>query len=197
MWRDIFRGDGMSTIDITIVADPVAIIRDNPVTSPSTPVALKNYGKGYVFGVTNWNDVNFGTYSPYYTYNDGQDNNEGGFALDIKAEIGDTIRWRMVSLTGGFEYQCFIQSFKFTSGVAVISSLGHKTETVSCAVQGADGTVTAQQIQDYYWETTVAAKGSAGYNILISIFDSQANHIGIFTSDPYIEVPGQSRYALG
>jgi hypothetical protein len=186
----------MSIIDITIVADPVAVIRDNPVASTSTAVALKNAGKGYVFGVTPWNDVNSGTYVPYYTYNDGQDNAEGGFALDIKAEIQDTIRWRMISLTAGFEYQCFIQSFHFTSGAAVISSLGPKTEAVSCAVQAADGTVTAKQIQDYYWETAVAAKGSAAYNLLFSIFDSNSNRVGIFTVDPYIEVPGKSRYSL-
>jgi hypothetical protein len=116
----------MSIIDMTIAVDAVGVIRDNPVSSTTTPVVLKNDGNGYVFDLTYWNDVNRGTYTLDQAYNDDQTTNEGGFTLDIKAAIGDTIRWRMVSLAMGFGYQCFIQSFNLTSGPGVIKPWGHK-----------------------------------------------------------------------
>ncbi|ARP85021.1 AidA/PixA family protein [Bordetella genomosp. 9] len=186
----------MSIIDITIVVDPVAIIRDHTISSNSSPITLKNYGRGYVFAMTYWNDVNFGTYSGHPDNYGNNDNNEGGYALDIKAEIQDTIRWRMTSLTAGFEYQCFIQSFRYAFGATVISTMKPKIEAVPGPVQNADGSVVAKQVQDYYWETTVVAQGSAGYDVIFSIFDSTGHRVGIFTIDPYIEVPGKSRYAL-
>lgn len=184
----------MSIIDITFVTDPVAIIRDHPIASNSTPIALKNKGKGYVFGLTYWNDVNFGTYYPGYV--DSQDNNEGGFALDINAAIKDTIRWRMVSLSSGFEYQCFIQSFTLSFGAGVMSSWGHKADAVSLPFRNEDGTVIAKQDKDCYWETTVDALGDAGYDIIFSIFDSNGMRVGIFSVDPYVQIPGTHRYAL-
>lgn len=185
----------MSVIDITIVADPEAIIRDNPVASTSTVVPLKNFGRGYVFDVTYWNDVNCGTYGNG-VYRDGQDNNEGGYAMDINANVGDTIRWRMTSLPLGFEYQCFIQSFAFSFGSNILSAPSRKVEVVPFVCQDENGVIKSNQINDYYLESTVSAKGQAGYNVILSIFDSNSNRVGIFSVDPYFSVPGASPYAL-
>lgn len=185
----------MSVIDITIVADPSAIIRDNPVASTSIAVPLKSYGRGYVFDVTYWNDVNCGTYGNG-VYHDGQDNNEGGYAMDIKANVGDTIRWRMISMSLGFEYQCFIQSFLFSFGSNIMSAPTRKVEAVPFVSQDASGVITAKQINDYYWESTISATGQAGYNVNLSIFDSNSNRVGIFSVDPYFSSPGISSYAL-
>ena len=185
----------MSIIDITVVADPNAIVRDHTISSNATVIPLNNAGKGYVFSVTYWNDVNHGTYwGP--GYNDGQDENEGGFGLDIKAEIKDTIHWRMASLTGGFEYQCFLQAIVPVGGTAVMASGGTKSEVVSCAVQDAQGNVIAKQINDYYWESTITAKGTEAYHVQFSIFDSNGSRVGIFSVDPYVQVPGVSMYSL-
>ena len=185
----------MSTIDITIVADPVAIVRDHTISSNTSVVPLKNAGKGYVFGLTYWNDVNCGTYwGP--GYNDGQNEDEGGYALDIKAAIKDTIRWRMITLTGGFEYQCFLQAIVPNAGSTLVLSTGHKSEPVALPVQDAKGNVTSQQVNDYYWESTANANGTEGYNVNFSIFDSNGNRVGIFSVDPYVQIPGKSRYSL-
>lgn len=163
----------MSILDITIVVDPIAIIRDYPGSSNSTNISLTK--RGYFFGLTNWNDVNCGTY--YGGYADGQDNGEGGYVLDVKAEVNDIIRWRITSLTGGFEYQCFIQSFVFLCGASVMSPVGHKNELVSYPFRDAKGIVTAKQVNDYYWETTVAAPGTAGYHIIFFMFDSNGGRV--------------------
>jgi hypothetical protein len=48
----------MSIIDMTITVDAVGVIRDNPVSSTTIPVVLKNDGNGYVFDLTYLNDVN-------------------------------------------------------------------------------------------------------------------------------------------
>jgi hypothetical protein len=180
----------MSVIDITMVVDALSVVRDNPVSSPSAHTMLKNAGKGYFFTLTYWNDVNAGV-----MYTD-QDENQGGFCLEIKANMGDTIRWRMTSLSVGFGYQCFIQSFYITSGPPVMAPMQPKAEIVPCAIQAADGSVSVEQVHDYYWETTITGQGNAGYDVFFSIYDSTGGHIGIFTCDPRIDVPGLSRYSM-
>lgn len=185
----------MNIIDITLVANHEAIIRDKAFSATGYPM-LPNGGRGYIFGVTNWNDVNFGGYDGDY-YADTQDENEGGFALDVKAEVGDILRWRTTTLAAGFECQYFIQSFILNSGTAILLPKGHTPETVTLPAQGANGDIASNQIVDFYWYTTVAAKGYSSYNMQFSLFNSDGGRVGGFTVDPYLDIPGKSRYSIG
>ena len=182
----------MAIINVTLIPDVDAILRDHTVNA-STTTALANYGKGYVFFVTEWNDVNFGGYYGVSAY--GQEANDGGYQLDIKAEIGDSIRWRATTLTLGFAYQCFIQFFNF-SGTSTLTPLKHTTESISIPTLNSDGTISPKQSDDYYYETTIKSAGYSSYTVPFSLFGSDGGRVGIFTIDPHIEVPGQSRYSL-
>jgi hypothetical protein len=185
----------MSTIDITLIANHEAIIRDKAFSATGYPM-LPNGGRGYILGITNWNDVNFGGYDGGY-YADTQDENEGGFALDVNAEVDDVLRWRTTTLTAGFGCQFFIQSFILNSGAAILAPKGHIPESVSLPVRGSDGNIAAKQILDFYWFTTVAAKGYSSYNVQFALFGSDGGRIGGFTVDPYLAIPGRKRYAIG
>ena len=60
-----------------------------------------------------------------------------------------------------------------------------------------NGEITAKQVVDFYWYTTVAAKGYSSYNVKFALFNSDGGRVGGFTVDPYIEVGGKTRYAIG
>lgn len=183
----------MATIDVTIVVDVEATIRDTPnMSSGGFPVPT-TVGRGDLFLVTQWNDVNFGICSGGLTTAT-QNMREGGFDLDIKAEIRDCIRWRATSLTAGYEYQVYIQSFTSIYGnILLPTAKQHQADAVSLPVQDSNGNVFAISGHDRYWETVITAAGYSAYHVAFTIFNSMGGRVGGFTVDPIIDVPGQSR----
>lgn len=183
----------MAIIDVTIVVDVEATIHDTPNMSSGGYPVPTTVGKGDLFVLTQWNDVNFGVCAGGAVAAT-QDMREGGFDLDIMAEIGDQIRWRATSLSAGYEYQVYIQSFTPVSGnILLPTAKQHQTDAVSLPVQDANGNVIAIPGHDPYWETVVTAKGYSAYHVEFTIFDCMGGRVGGFTVDPIIDVPGKRR----
>ena len=172
-------------INVLVMADPIAIIRDHPHLSPKSYIGLRNYGKGYIFAITDWDNADRTSAN--------QDEHEGGYCLTIDAEVGDIIRWRMTSLTLGYEYQCFLRRFIHTSGSHIVTAQQHKKDPASFATldhnsgQSANNVIPESSL-DWYWESTVQMKGKEGYDIQFHIVDGNGTDQGGVTIDPRITV---------
>jgi hypothetical protein len=183
----------MAIIDATIVVDVEATIRDTPNMSSGGYPIPTTLGKGDVFVTTQWNDVNFGLCAGGLI-SATQVMREGGYNLDIKAEINDRIRWRATSLAGGFGYQVYIQSFTAVAGnILLPTAKQHLMDAVPLPAQDASGNVFSIPGHDFYWETTITAAGYSAYHVSFAIFDSMGGRVGGFTVDPVIDVPGKRR----
>lgn len=184
----------MSTIDVAFVIDSSAVVRDKLYTAAYAD--LPNYGQGYVFGVTKWDNVNFGTTA--YGALDDRSTNEGGPFLDVGAENQDIIKLRAATLSVGFGYQCFIKSMALSYGAAISTSPPtHKADAISYLTQDATGAVVNTTGHDDYWEIALTSAAKAQYHLQFYIVDSDARIMGGFSSYLYISAPLKSRYAIG
>jgi hypothetical protein len=136
----------MAIIDVLIVVDAPRVLQDhgtNKGASTGNYVPLKNDGKGYVYMVTTWMDAQ----------------GEGTSELDVFAKKGDLIRWRMTSMSGGSQYQCFITHFLINNGAQNISAPQAKYARVNVPVLDPKSpklnNVIPSQADDFYWESTV------------------------------------------
>lgn len=183
----------MTIIDLALVANSSAIIRDNLCTTAHGD--LTNHGADYIFGVTRWNNVNFGTNA--WGYADGQSSNEGGSGLDVRGENQDTIRLRAITLSAGFGYRCFIKSITLFAGTSVSTSLpAHKLDAITYSTSEADGSLVTMPGHDDYWEIDITSQTKAEYRIVFSLANSDAQILGGFASYLYISAPGKSRYSI-
>lgn len=184
----------MSVINVTMFVDIAGILSDKTYSiNPSQPVVLEGFQK-YTFFLTDWSDVNFG--STYGVRAKGESSDEGSYYIDVKANIGDYLRFRVTGLTLGFEYQCFIHPFSF-SAQTVASDPKAVANSNSVAVQQQDGGIVSGSAEDYYMEAEVKGNGRVTYTITFSVFDSTGTRVGILSLDPGITIPGVSRYAVG
>lgn len=176
-------------ISILVVVDAESILRDH-TSGGSQPVPLKNAGKGYAFLLSSWADTD--QYQGTTTYNEvgEQDQEEGGYALNLRAEVGDVIMWRAVSMTSPFQYRCYLYGLQFDGGWIDITAPQPKIKPVTYAAvdPGAKtiGGVTTVQANDYWWESTVQKTDRQPYNLLYAIVDQDGSNRGIYVHDPYI-----------
>ena len=184
----------MKVINVTMFADIGGILSDKSYSiSGSQVTVLENFQK-YIFFLTDWSDVNFG--ASYGVRALGEVADEGGYYLDVKADAGDYLRFRVAGLTLGFEHRCFIHPFTF-SAPTVVSDAKPVANSSSIAVQLEDGKIVAKTVDDFYMEAQVKAAGHVTYKITFSVFDSTGTRIGILSLDPEIDIPGKNRYAVG
>lgn len=183
----------MTIIDLALVANSSAIVRDNLCTAAYGD--LTNYGTGYIFGITCWDNVNFGTNA--WGYADSQSSNEGGITLDVRGENQDTIRLRTATVSAGFGHQCFIKSITLYAGTSVSKSpAAHKLDAITYSTSGTDGSLVTAQGHDDYWEMDITSQTKAQYRIVFSLANSDAQILGGFASYLYISSPGKSRYSI-
>lgn len=178
-------------IKIFVAIDAEKILQDHKPNG-SQPVQLKNDGKGYAFLLTNWADADQYKYTTTYAYYGAnlQDQEEGGYALNVKADVNDVIEWRAVSLTSPLHYQCYLSSLEPSGSWSNISQPAPKSKSVTCARMIPTGvrsvSVNTVQKNDYWWESTVTSTNRQAYNLLYTIVDNNGSNRGIFTHDPYI-----------
>jgi hypothetical protein len=185
----------MATVDVALVINASAIVRDKLCTTAYGDLP-NNYGTGYVFGVTSWDNVNFGTDAAGVV--DDQSRHEGGVFLDIRAENKNPIRLRTVTLSAGFGYKCYIKSITLHYGTSVSTSApAHKCDSISYTKSEAGGVLATAQGSDDYWEIDIASQSKAQYRIQYALADSDAKILGGFGSYIYTSVPGKTRYSLG
>lgn len=178
------------TIKIFVAVDAESILRDH-TPNRSQPVPLKNDGKGYAFLLTDWADTDQYQYTSAYAYGGAilQDQEEGGYALNVRAEVADVIEWRAVALTSPFHYRCYLSGLQYIGGWYDITQPQPKMKAVTCAAIN-PGTkppsVMTAQVNDYWWESTVTSTNRQAYNLLYTIVDDNGSNRGVFSHDPYI-----------
>jgi hypothetical protein len=176
-------------INILAVVDAERVLRDHaPTTSAPTP--LKNDGQGYVFMLTEWADTDQYQGTNIFAKVAEQDQEEGGYSLNVKAEAGDTVRWRLISLTSPFQYQCYLYGLSPVGGWLHITEPQPKTSAVTCAAINpaapTSDTLITVQGHDFWWESQVTDNRRQAYNLLFAITDNASLQRGQFTCDPYI-----------
>ena len=177
-------------IKILVVVDAERILRDH-TPNGSQPVPLKNAGKGYAYLLTEWSDTDQyqGTTTFKSNWVNEQDQEEGGYSLNVRAKAGDIVQWRAASLTSPFQYRCYLKGLEYGSWVNITAPQSKtKPLTYTIANPGAaiSGGVTAVQTNDYWWESTVQSSNRQAYNLLYTIIDNNGSNRGIFSHDPYI-----------
>ncbi|KAE8754032.1 AidA/PixA family protein [Paraburkholderia sediminicola] len=161
-------------IDVAILVDAPRIIyhygsnkaKDNLKFSDYTQLGTKGMGVGYVYMATTWWDAQ----------------GEGGSELDVFGTKGNTIRWRMQTLSMGgradgsldatapVAYQAFIRGFVISQGETCITAPVQKTETVDSWGGDEDGKVIRKKVVDVYWEAEVVQPGAVIYHTPFNIF---------------------------
>jgi hypothetical protein len=177
-------------IKILVAVDAESILRDH-TPNGSQPVPLKNEGKGYAFLMTDWADTDEYQYTSTYSYAGAilQDQEEGGYALNVRAEVDDVIEWRAVTLTSPFHYRCYLSGLQCVGGWYNVTQPIPKIRSVACATITPGSKrldIVNAQVYDYWWESTVKNTNRQAYNVLYNIVDGTGANRGVFTHDPYI-----------
>ncbi|WP_157664774.1 AidA/PixA family protein [Bordetella genomosp. 9] len=176
-------------INILAVVDAERVLQDH-VPNPSAVVPLKSSGQGYGFLMTEWANTDQYQDANIFAKVAEQDQEEGGYALNVKAAAGDIVRWRMISLTSPFQYQCYLCGLDPVGGWLHITQPQPKSAApVSAVVAPAPAPATGLakvQTTDYWWESTVTDNLRQAYNVLFTITDSAGVQRGQFSWDPYI-----------
>lgn len=177
------------TINILTVIDAERVLRDH-APNGSQVVPLKNYGQGYAFSLTEWSDTDKYQGGDIFYKVPKHDQEEGGYALNVMADVGDTIRWRLIAMASPFQYQCYLYQLTNPDAWYNITPPQPKSSLVTrAAINPGSGTpysLAAVQTQDFWWESQVTKARRQAYNLLFTIVDSAGVKRGQFSQDPYI-----------
>lgn len=167
-------------IDIDIVVDTVNLMAaiQNPSKDPKNPTPI---GHTYAYMVAAKDYVKSG---------------QATGDLSISADIGDIVRWRMVSLSGNTSYSANLQNIQFFSGTPVTATIEGKLSQPQTPVPGTTpGTIalpptyTTTSQYDFYLTADVVKAGTGNYNISFAVLQyhsSQLQVLGYFVWDPTI-----------
>jgi hypothetical protein len=166
----------MADLNVLIAFDAATIVERNPGASrnPDTPT----YVDERLVYMTTRQDHIIGT---------------SGAELNLRAEPGDTIRWRETTLSLGSDYKALLYRY-------VSSDNGHvlirtpEIEVIDGVYpmpkEGSEGRpdFVTQNSQDHYWRTTVKRAGKVVYHFSFQILDRHRQLKGYFQWDPCITV---------
>lgn len=115
---------------------------------------------------------------------------QSGAELNVKARVGDVIRWRETELSLGFEYDALFYRFVtnetrlITPPQVIVSPV-----TVLVPQMGHEGqpVFDKQTIQDHYWQCTIVNTGHVTYHFYFGIYES-GSLLGYFQWDPFITI---------
>ena len=178
-------------INILTIIDAERVLQDHP-HSLSQPVELKNNGKGYTYMLTEWADTDQYQGLYYFYKVDEQDQEQGGYTLNVVADPGDILRWRLIALTSPLNYQCYLYNLYGLGGWLDITPPQPKSIPVTCAIidpsARTSNSIIPVKKNDFWWESTVTKPHGhrQAYNLIFSIADSDGIQIGQFSSDPYV-----------
>ncbi|GLU35036.1 AidA/PixA family protein [Trinickia caryophylli] len=175
----------MAVRDVLIVVDAQRIVQsygrnDAGRTGEYVPLGQGGEGQGFVY--------------MFATYSDAR--GEGSSELDIGANAGDTIRWRMASISEGNNYSCFMTHFVFTGPAnysEFITEPQQKYETIKTLqidkkAPMLRGVVPIER-DDFYWEATMIKPGRLVYHTKFLVFCSDGGGTttggGGGNNDPY------------
>ncbi|UXU89605.1 inclusion body family protein [Burkholderia sp. S-53] len=121
----------------------------------------------------------------------GVNQGEAGSGLLIKANIGDQIYWRTVSLTDTEIYKCFLYGLRAVSDNH-LGDISYHTENVNepYPEQGwpDNAGVKTEQRADYWVQATVLRPGQETYAFVVAVYDRRAQLKGYVTWDAYLTI---------
>jgi len=167
-------------IDIQIVVDTANLIASvqNPSQNQNAPTPI---GHNYAYMV-----------APNEYVRSGQASGD----LSISADVGDTVRWRMVSQSGNTSYSADLQNIVIFSGAQVTSATGGKLLNVETPVPGTTPgnialppTYTVTPQYDFYLTADIVQSGTGNYNVSFAVLQYHSGSLqvlGYFVWDPTI-----------
>jgi len=162
----------MAEIDILIAIDAATIVAKTttPSMDPNNPIQAD---PNSIFMVTSAADVVSGN---------------GGDELNVKAETGDTIRWREMSLSLDVDDRVMLYAFQ-DSGGGLIQAPQAIVITITDSVPGNPPLPpSTQTIQDFFWQTTVLKPGTDTYHFSFVITSRTGTVLGYYMWDPFITI---------
>ncbi|UVM49209.1 MULTISPECIES: inclusion body family protein [unclassified Pseudomonas] len=160
--------------DVLVSIDTETILKNYPNISknPHTPTTIDFR---HVYMVTNQNNVVSG---------------QAGGELDLKAQVGDLIRWREASLSLGFEQAVIFYKFIGNVGNELISTPTPRKATASFAVPNTSNpsVPSCQKVDNHYWSSETLACGRVTYHFNFLIVDRDCQIIGCCAWDPFISI---------
>ncbi|KAF0249120.1 MAG: aidA [bacterium] len=119
----------------------------------------------------------------------------GNSGIDIKAEIGNNVRWRAASLSINFDYDVLIYRFSnppLTQGqnLGYISVPEALDGTIQEPVLNPDNPSQPvfREVTNYYWQSTIKKTGIIGYNFHFMITGRNGKVYGYFQGGGLITV---------
>ena len=169
-------------IDIEIVVDVNNLIANtsNPSKDPKNPTWV---GHNYAYMIAANQYVKSG---------------QATGDLSISADVGDTIRWRVVSQSGNTSYSANITNITYLSGTKITADTegkliqpqtpvpGTVPGTIPLPPSGSNAYVTTQQY-DFYVQADVVTGGQENYSVLFEVLYYHGGNlsvIGYFAWDP-------------
>lgn len=115
---------------------------------------------------------------------------EGGSELHIQGETMDVIRWRATSMSMNAAYSVILYEFEAVAGGNLFSPPQPLEAQVTDPLPDpANPTVPkTQQIQSYFWTTTLLKAGDATYHFKFILLDRTGAVQGYYWWDPYIHI---------
>ncbi|MEM7537778.1 MAG: inclusion body family protein [Chloroflexota bacterium] len=160
-------------IDILIVVDAETIIKD--YGRNNEPAEAAQINSDHVFMTVKEDQALSG---------------QGGGDLEIKANVGDILRWRQTTISLGSGYSAMLCEFKQTAGKDLIINDGPRTNKVIVPLPNPNDVYhpNTQVITDYHWNGEVNDYGSEYYAFLFLITDRHGKTQGFYSWDPKVQV---------
>lgn len=157
------------------------------LVSIDTEAILKQYGKNNSQGNPQFVDPKH----VYMVVTQGQAiSGQAGGELNIKAAVGDVIRWRESSLSLGFEQSCIFYKFVANQGNNLISTPQPREAEVVIPVPNPQDPekYKTQKVSNFYWTCDTLKVGSVTYHFQFMIVDRSGALCGCYQWDPFITI---------
>ncbi|KVO01386.1 hypothetical protein WJ85_00925 [Burkholderia ubonensis] len=118
---------------------------------------------------------------------------QGKSELDIKADGGDVIRWRTVSVSDESDYKAYIYAINYSKGADLLSGATPFSTNFDEPYPPQGWPKSTNELKDenradFFWQTTAVGEGKATYQLIVAIYDRKKNLKGYVTWDPYITI---------
>ncbi|VVP51240.1 inclusion body family protein [Pseudomonas fluorescens] len=160
--------------DVLVTIDTETILKNYPNISKN-PAAPTLIDVKHVYMVTNQDNVVSG---------------QAGGELNLKAQVGDLIRWRETSLSQGFETAVVFYQFIANAGKELISTPTPRKATACIAIPNTSNpsVPSCQKVDNYYWSSETLSTGSVTYHFNFLIVDRECKIVGCCSWDPFITI---------
>ncbi|MEB0048200.1 MULTISPECIES: inclusion body family protein [unclassified Pseudomonas] len=160
--------------DVLVSIDTETILKNYPDISKN-PAAPTLIDFKHVYMVTHNNHVISG---------------QAGDELDLKADVGDLIRWRETSVSQSFETAVIFYKFVGHQGNHLISPPSPRRATACIAVPNVSNPSepSCQKIDNHYWCSETLSSGQVTYQFHFLIVDRDCKIAGCCSWSPLISI---------